>query len=74
MKVELIHIGEEQEGILELLDRSAASPFSDVVSFPTLEAVADHLAYRPDVMFVVDVDDRALRWGSRGLRVLDVRA
>lgn len=74
MKVELIHIGEEQDGILDLLDRGSSSPFSDVVTFPTFEAAVDHLAFRPDVMFVVDVNDRALRWGARGLKIIDVRA
>jgi len=73
MKIELIHIGAPQEGILDLLDRSAASAFSDVLDFLTLEAVADHLAFRPDVMFVVDVEERALRWGSRGMKIMDVR-
>lgn len=74
MRLELLHVGQEQEGVMDLLDKFSANPFADVLTFPTFEAIADHLAYRPDVMFVVDVPDRALRWGSRGLNVMEVRA
>jgi anti-sigma factor ChrR (cupin superfamily) len=74
MKVELIHIGDEdrEEAIMTILDRGSSSPFSSVISFPTLEAVADHLAYRPDVLNVLDVDDRFMRWGSRGMTLRDL--
>ena len=74
MRMELVHIGDanREEEILDLLDRYGSSPVSAVISFPTLVAVADHLAYRPDVLNVVDVDDRFMRWGGRGMTLRDL--
>lgn len=74
MKIELVHIGTDERAaeILDLLDRSSASPFSDVIVFVSLEELVDHLPYRPDVMHLVDVDDRFMRWGSRGITLRDL--
>lgn len=74
MRIELVHVGDEAKGeeILDLLDRSSSSPFTGVIAFPTLVAVVDALAFRPDVLHVVDVDDRFMRFGGRGMPLRDL--
>lgn len=75
IRMELVHLGSDDRGeeILALLDALSASPFTAVVSFPTLSAVADTLAFRPDVIGVIDIDNRWMMHGSRGMSLRDVR-
>ena len=74
LRMELVHIGDDDQGsaILDLLDRSSSSPFNDVVSFPTMVAMVDSLAFRPDVINVVAPDDLYLRFGGRGIALRDL--
>lgn len=73
LKLEVVHIGDDRgQEILDLLDRSGGSAFTNVVCFPTEVAVADALAYRADVINIVDTDDRFMRFGSRGMRLGEV--
>jgi hypothetical protein len=74
LKLEVVHIGESSRcsELLDLLDRSGGSVFTDVVSFPTLPAMVDALPFRADVIGVVDVDDRFMGYGARGMALRDL--
>ena len=57
----------------DLLERSAANPFSDWHVFDSPQEVQDLLPYRPDLLGIVDVPQRTAVYGGRGLTVENLR-
>lgn len=67
LHVELFAVGitqEELDAVVERLDTGQAHPFTHATCYPTLNDFVSTLPYRPEVIGVVDVPERALRYGS----------
>lgn len=76
VRLELIFVGEdakEAPELWELLDKGAANPFSDWVGFEQHQDIARSLAYRPDLLGVVDTPDRVPMYGGRGMLIDGMR-
>lgn len=68
--IELFAVGEEEsfvEGFLNWLDEHVTHPFRSGSVTPDLRVLVSELAYRPDILGVVDLPERGLRYGSRWL-------
>ena len=61
---------QDATSILSLLD-SLGSPFSQVISYPDQPSAITTLAYRPDVIAVIDTPENVMRWGGRGRTLSD---
>jgi len=75
-RLELVFYGdlaEDAEFLWELLEKSAANPFSDWHEFESPRQVQSILPYRPDLMGVIDLPERSAMYGGRGLRLEDIR-
>ena len=60
-------------GMWALLEKSAANPFMDWHTFTSPDEVQDLLPYRPDVLGVIDLPQRILMYGGRGLQLENLR-
>lgn len=72
LRLELAFIGlseKDHERLWKLLDLSSANCFSDHLEFDSVDALADHLNYRPDVVGVIDTPSRFMAFGSRGTTI-----
>lgn len=70
VRLELVFVGDDAKDAVELwevLDKGSANPFSDWVGFEHHEDIARSLAYRPDLLGVVDVPERVAMYGGRGM-------
>ena len=70
VRLELVFAGDlvpEAPELWRLLDEGSANPFSDYQLFETVDSISAHLAYRPDLLGVIDAPDRAVAFGGRGL-------
>lgn len=55
----------ELDAKLEHLDTHQAHPFRSAILYPSLRALVSTLPYRQDLMGVIDIPERGLRYGSR---------
>ena len=72
LRMELLHIGDSVEDLLDLLDKESSSPFTGVVDFPSLQDVVDAMPMRPDVIGVVSEGRDFMRFGSRGVSLVEL--
>lgn len=63
---------EYAEALEDQLDRMGAHPIVWVSVYISPETLRSTLAFRPDVVAVVDVRERSLFWGSRGYAMEDL--
>lgn len=61
------------EAIEAQLDRMGAHPIAWVSGYRDPEALQSTLSFRPDVQAVLDVRERALFWGRRGMAMGDLQ-
>jgi hypothetical protein len=70
LSVELVAFEDEQwaqadlDSIMERLDARGANPFNYAEVYPSLEDFVADLPYRPNLQGVVDLHNRAARYGS----------
>ena len=55
----------DMDVVMEDLERIGTNPFRWASSYRSLNALIDELPYRPEVVGVMDVPERALRYGSK---------
>lgn len=60
---------EDFESVEDYLDLKGINPFRGFGQYETVQAVVDQMAYLPNLLGVVDIDERALRYGSKFLPV-----
>ena len=58
---------DELNGIVDRMEGAYSNPFRWHVAYPSIRSVVADLPYRPDVIGVIDLPERALRYGSRYL-------
>lgn len=59
----------DMDRVLADLDNLGTNPFNYATSYPVLADLVAELPYRPEVKGVVDLPNRALRYGSRYLNM-----
>jgi hypothetical protein len=52
---------------MEMLDRIGSNPFRYVVNYDSIDFLVATLAYRPDVIAVIDVPENTARYGGLGV-------
>lgn len=57
----------ELDALVERMDAMHGNPFRWHVAYPSIKALVAELPYRPEVIGVVDLPERALRYGSHYL-------
>ena len=57
---------DDLEELMEQLDKAGTNPFRYFTSYETVNHLVQELPYRPEVIGVVDVDSRLLRYGHWG--------
>lgn len=70
--VELIGFGYSQKDmdeVLEDLNNLGTNPFTYAKAYERISDLVDELPYRPELVGVVDLPQRALRYGSRYLDI-----
>lgn len=75
VRVELVFVGDladNAEALWEMLEKSAANPFSDWHVLFDTNMILDMLPYRPDLLGVIDLPERSGRWGGRGLTLANL--
>jgi len=76
VRLELVFYGDLAEDAVYLwnmLDKSAANPFTDWHAFEAPYKVQKILPYRPDLMGVIDLPERSAVYGGRGLCLENLR-
>jgi hypothetical protein len=71
-RLELVFYGDlasDANFLWDLLEKSASNPFNDWHAFESPKAVQDILPFRPDLMGIIDINERSAFYGSRGLRM-----
>lgn len=69
VRLELVFVGQdarEAPGLWDMLDKGSANPFSDWVGYEEHTDISRSLAYRPDILGVVDLPERVSMYGGRG--------
>lgn len=59
----------EMEKAEEFLDSKLINPFRNFTTYNSVKEVVDLMAYLPRLLGVVDVDERAMRYGSKSMSV-----
>jgi len=59
----------EMREVQEDLDNLGTNPFNYYTGYATIADLVGELPYRPDVVYVIDIQSRALRWGSKYLDI-----
>lgn len=75
VRLELVFYGELAEDAVpmwDLLEKSAANPFSDWHAMESPKAVQKMLPFRPDLQGVIDLPERSAMYGGRGRRMEDL--
>lgn len=70
--LELVGFGysqKEMDEVLEDLDNLGTNPFNYAVAYPVVSDLVSELPYRPELMGVVDIPSRGLRYGSKFIDV-----
>jgi hypothetical protein len=58
---------EELEGFMDTLDKMGTNPFRYYTSYESVNHLVAELPYRPEVVGVLDIQSRQLRYGQWGL-------
>jgi len=58
---------EELEELMLTLDAMGTNPFRYCRAYDSIEGVVNHLAYRPEVLGVIDLPKNLLRYGHWGM-------
>lgn len=76
VSLELFAVGidqQEMDDALERLDNLQVHPFRAGIVYPTLHALtADVLPYRQDILGIIDLPERGLRYGSRWIDLTQI--
>ena len=75
-RLELVFYGEladDAQFLWDLLEASASNPFNDWHVMESPKDVQNMLPYRPDLMGVIDIPQRMLVYGGRGLTMESLR-
>ena len=70
--LELVGFGysqKEMDDVLKDLDNLGTNPFNYALAYPVVSDLVSELPYRPELMGVVDIPSRGLRYGSRFLNL-----
>ena len=65
--VSFTHDEEEIEDLMLYLDKFGTNPFRYASAYKNVETLVSELPYRPEVIGVVDMPERLLRYGRWGL-------
>jgi hypothetical protein len=65
--VSFAHSEDELADVMLYLDKFGTNPFRYASSYKNVETLVDELPYRPEVIGVVDLPERLLRYGRWGL-------
>lgn len=74
--LELVSFDLDDDGLaetIESLDKMGTNPFRYYTAYETVNHLVNELPYRPEVVGVVDVDSRLLRYGHWGRTFADLR-
>lgn len=63
---------DELKGIMDSLDEMGTNPFRYSTSYGSADNLAKELPYRPEVVGVLDVEERLLRYGKWGMGFSDL--
>jgi hypothetical protein len=63
---------EEMDEFLERLDGQQAHPFRSGSVYPNLTALVSELPYRQDILGIIDLPERGLRYGSRWIDLTQI--
>lgn len=66
--LELVGFGysqKEMDEVLEDLNNLGTNPFNYAIAYPVVSDLVADLPYRPELMGVVDIPSRGLRYGSK---------
>lgn len=63
---------EEMDEFLERLDRQQSHPFRSGSVYPDLSALVSELPYRQDILGIIDLPERGLRYGSRWIDLTQI--
>lgn len=63
---------DELEAFLLALDKVGTNPFRYSTSYPSITQLVEELPYRPEVIAVVDIPSRLLRYGHWGRTLTDL--
>lgn len=63
------HTEEELETLTLYLDKMGTNPFRYFTAYSSVEQLVDELPYRPEVIGVVDMPTRLLRYGHWGMEL-----
>ena len=55
----------EMREVQEDLDNMGTNPFNYYTGYATISDLVGELPYRPDVVYVIDIPSRSLRWGAK---------
>lgn len=58
---------EELEGFMDTLDKMGTNPFRYYTSYESVNHLVAELPYRPEIVGVLDIQSRQLRYGHWGL-------
>lgn len=75
-RMELVFYGDLADDAVflwDLLEHSASNPFNDWHAIESPKSVQDTLAFRPDLVGIIDVPERRLMYGGRGLTMENLR-
>ena len=64
---------DEMDDLLDALDRVQAHPFRSGIVYPNVQALVTELPYRQDILGVVDLPGRGVRYGSRWIDLSDIK-
>jgi hypothetical protein len=71
LRMELTFIGDEMvkeaPHLWEMLDKGSANPFTDWVPYESRMKIANDLAYRPDILYVIDIPGNTSAYGGKGV-------
>ena len=76
IRLELVFLGDLVQDAPELwdaLDKATSNPFNDWHAFEHEGKVISILPYRPDLLGVIDIPQRATMYGGKGMTMLSLR-
>lgn len=76
VRLELVFIGDlasDAVHLWDMLEKSAANPFSDWHIFESTHGITKALPYRPDLKGVIDIPQRSSYYGGKGLQLENMR-
>ena len=62
----------DASAVWDMLEKGAANPFSDWLPYESFGKIAHDIAYRPDLLGIIDIPERCAIYGGKGLTVNEV--